>query len=179
METMMDKRSTFGLRLDQLAGLFALGAEGPVDMPEGRQKMTEMLEEHLTAALPTGVLVLDALMMMVRRLGYETQPLAGRTLKEVLLDRQSDIGLLRAIKECSKRLSLSLESKAEAAIATTLYYAAMASALVHHGQKITQHSRAALAEAFALLKDKPWMEPDLAALFSQAHDICQAKEGPK
>lgn len=173
----MEKKSTYGLRLDQLAGLFALGAETAIDQPEGRRRMTELLNEHLTSTLPTGMIVLDAMMMMVGQMGYETQSLGGRTLKEVLLDRRSDIGLLRAIKECCKRLSLRLESKTEAAIATTLYYAAMASALVHHDTRITQHSCAALDKALAMLMDKPWMDPDLITLFSQARDICGSKRG--
>jgi hypothetical protein len=175
----MDKKSTYGLRFDQLADLFALGVGTPIDQLEGQQKMTELLHEHLTSTLPTGVLVLDALMMMVGRLGYETRSLAGRRMTDVLQDPGTDLGLLRAIKECSKRLSISLESKAEAAIATTLYYAVMASALVHHGQKITKYSYASLDEAFAMLTDKPWMDRDLVTLFSQARQICRDKGAPK
>jgi hypothetical protein len=173
----MDNKSTYGLRLDQLAGLFAMGREIAIDQPEGGQRMTELLKEHLTSALPTGVIVLDALMMMIGQMGYETRSLSGKTLKDVLLDRQSDIGLLRAIKECSKRLSLRLESKVEAAIATTLYYAAMASALVFHDAKVTQHSYRALDEALAMLMAKPWMDQDLITLFAQARYICARRGG--
>ena len=175
----MDNKSAYGLRLDQLADLFAMGAEIAVDQPEGQQRMTDLLNEHLTSALPTGVMVLDALMMMVGQMGYETRSLTGRTLKEILLDRRSDIGLLRAIKECCKRLSLRLESKVEAAIAMTLYFAAIASALVYHDTRITQHSHAALDKALAMLMDKPWMDPDLTTLFSQARNICGSKGGSK
>jgi hypothetical protein len=114
---------------------------------------------------------------MVGRLGYETHPLAGKTLVEVLLGPRTDLGLLRAIKECCKRLSSGLESKAEAAIATTLYYAAVASALVYHNKKITQHSWDALDEAYRLLMDKPWMDPELAELFSRARSFCQGRGG--
>jgi hypothetical protein len=174
----MEKKSTYGLRLDQLAGLFSLGLDGPVEGREGEQGMAELLHQHLTAALPAGPLLLDALLMMVGRLGYETQALGGKTLVEVLLDPRTDLGLLRAVKECCKRLSGSLESKAEAAIATTLYYAAVASALVYHDKKITQHSYATLDEAFALLLEKPWMDRELAGLFSRAQGLCQGKGGP-
>jgi hypothetical protein len=171
--TTMQKRSTYGLRLDQLAGLFSLGIDCPVEGREGQQRMAAMLREHLTCALPAGPLLLDALVMMVGRLGYEARSLGGKTLVELLLDPRTDLGLLRAIKECCKRLSSSLESKAEAAIATTLYYAAMASALVYHDKKITQHSYDALDEACALLMDKPWMDRELAALFCRARGLCQ------
>ena len=173
----MDEKSTYGLRLDQLAGLFSLGTDGPVEGREGQERMADLLREHLTSALPTGLLLLDALMMMMGRLGYNTRSIAGKTIVGVVLNPQSDIGLLRAIKECCKRLSSSLESKPEAAIATTLYYAAMASALVYHRQRITQHSYEALDAAFAMLADKPWMDQDLAGLFSQARSLCQGRRG--
>jgi hypothetical protein len=139
--------------------------------------MAAMLREHLTSALPAGPLLLDALVMMVGRLGYETHSLGGKTLVELLLDPRTDLGLLRAIKECCKRLSSSLESKAEAAIATTLYYAAMASALVYHDKKITQHSYDVLEAACALLIGKPWMDRELAELFSRARGLCQRSGG--
>jgi hypothetical protein len=175
----MDKKSTYGLKLDQLAGLFSLGIDSPVEGREGQQRMAELLHQHLTAVLRAGPLLLDALITMVGRLGYDTQALGGKTLVEVLLNSRTDLGLLRAIKECCKRLSGSLESKAEAAIATTLYYAAVASALRHHDKKITQHSYAALDEAFALLLEKPWMDPELVRLFSGARGLCQGKGGPQ
>ena len=173
----MERRSTYGLRLDQLAGLFSLGVDCPAEGHEGQQRMAAMLREHLTCALPSGPLLLDALVMMVGRLGYETRALGGKTLVEVLLDPRTDPGLLRAIKECCKRLSSSLESKVESAIATTLYYAAMAGALVYHDKKITQHSYDALDGAFAMLIEKPWMDRELAGLFSSARSICQGKRG--
>jgi hypothetical protein len=175
--TTMQKRSTYGLRLDQLAGLFSLAIDSPVEGRDGQQRMAAMLREHLTCTLPAGPLLLDALMMMVARLGYETRSLAGKTLVEVLLEPRTDLGLLRAIKECCKRLSSGLESEAEAAIATTLYYAAGASALVYHDKKITQHSWDALDEAYRLLMEKPWMDRELAELFSRARSFCQGRGG--
>ena len=173
----MQKRSTYGLRLDQLAGLFSLGIESSLEGCDGQQRMAAMLHEHLTSALPAGPLLLDALVMMVGRLGYKTHSLGGKTLVEILLNPRTDLGLLRAIKECCKRLSSSLDSKDEAAIATTLYYAAMASALVYHDKKITQHSYDMLDEACALLIEKPWMDRELAGLFSRARGLCQSHGG--
>lgn len=173
----MEKRSTYGLRLDQLAGLFALGIEGPLEGREGRQRMAAMLREHLTSVLPSGPLLLDALVMMVGRLGYETRSLGGKTLVGVLLNAGTDIGLLRAIKECCKRLSSGLGPGAETAVATTVYYAALASALVYHDKRITQHSYETLDEAYKMLMAKPWMDPDLAGLFSHARRICRDKRG--
>jgi hypothetical protein len=173
----MTERSTYGLRLDQLAGLLATGVETPINRPEGQQKMAEMLREHVTSALPTGLLLLDALVMMMGRRGHDTRSLVGKSLMEVVLNPQSDIGLLETIKDCSKKLSCMLDSKTEAAIATAIYYAVLASALVYHDKRMTRYSYDALDQSFALLMGKKWMAPELAELFDRARRVCQGKRG--
>ena len=70
-------------------------------------------------------------------------------------------------------------SKAQGAAATTLYYGAIASALVHHRKKITQGSYQNLDESLALLGTKTWMVEELRELFSQARRICLSKRNEK
>jgi hypothetical protein len=53
----------------------------------------------------------------------------------------------------------------------------MASVMVYHDKKISQHSYAALGDAFVLLIDKSWMDPELVGLFSKARGLCQGKAG--
>ena len=152
----MEKESTFGLRLDQMASLFSMGISelDPSDENGERERMAALLQEQLASALVRHSLLFDTLMMMLDQQGHDTCALAGGSLGEVLLSPRSDIGLLRGIKECSKNLSERLNSHAESALATTLYFAALASALVHHDRKITQHSYEKLDESFALLIEK-------------------------
>lgn len=169
----MEIRSIHGLRLDQLAGLFSVGLD---DSDVAQEKsMAQLLRSQLTDALPNGSLLFDALTMMMGRLGCDVRSLAGKSLLDVLSSPGSDIGLLHAIKDCSKRLSFGLESKAQAALATTTYYAALASALVHHDRKITQYSYEALDQSFSVFAAKAWVGPELVALFSRAREICQDK----
>jgi hypothetical protein len=77
------------------------------------------------------------------------------------------------IKEASKRLTTTSVSEAELAVVTTIYHAAIASCLVHHAKKITQHSYEKLDESFALLIEKKWMASELVELFSNARGICR------
>jgi hypothetical protein len=105
-------------------------------------------------------------------LGCDVRTLAGKSLLQVLLSPQSDLGLLQAIKDCSKWLSTSLDSKTEAALATTIYYAALASALAYHNRKITQYSYDALERSFSIFAAKKWMSPELAGLFG-GRRFCQ------
>jgi hypothetical protein len=175
----MEDESTHGLRLDQLAGLLSLGLEAPdpADAEGQDRRMTGLLHEQLSCVLPRSMLLFDALVMMMGRLGCDVRSLAGRSLLEVLRNPESDIGLLQAIKDCSKKLSFGLESKTEAALATTIYYAALASALVYHNRKITGYSYEALDQSFATFAAKSWMGPELTELFSRARSICGVKRG--
>ncbi|MBN1510154.1 MAG: hypothetical protein JW955_25125 [Sedimentisphaerales bacterium] len=171
----MEDSSTHGLRPDQLAGLFSVGLD---DSDAAQDKsMIQLLHSRLTYALPSDSLLFDALTMMMGRLGCDVRSLAGSSLIDVLLNPRSDIGLLYAIKDCSKRLSFGLESKVEAGLATTTYYAAVASALVHHDRRITGYSYEALDRSFAAFAAKEWVGPELAGLFSRAQRICHDKRG--
>jgi len=177
----MEKKSAFGLRLDQMASLFSMGAgdPDPSDEKGDSERMAALLQEHLASALARRSLLLDALLMMMGQQDYDARLLAGKSLGEVLLSPQSDIALLQGIKDCSKRLSGTLDSEAEAVIAKTLYFAALASALVYHDRKITQSSYEKLEESFALLIEKKWMAEELKMLFSRAKHICEGKRSPE
>jgi len=173
----MDKKSTFGLRLKEMASLFSLGVRepDPADEKGDSARTAALLQEQLASALTKRSLLFDTLVMMLDQQGYDTCSLAGRSLGEVLVSPRSDLALLQGIKECSKRLSDRLDSQAERALATTLYFAALASALVHHDRKITQNTYGKLEESFALLIGKKWMDQGLVELFSGARRICEAR----
>jgi hypothetical protein len=107
--------------------------------------------------------------------------LAERSLQEVLFNPESSVEQLQVIKEAGKHLTTSSNSEEERALATTIYYTytAIASCLVHHGKKITQHSYEKLDESFALLVEKTWMTNELVELFSKARRIYQSKRSTK
>jgi hypothetical protein len=174
----MNRKSTYGLKLEQLADLFSIGIEEEESMDEicDDERIAALLHDQLSAALPKGSFLLDSLLVTMGRLGCDTRSLAGKSLGEVLLDPRSDIGLLQAIKDYSKELSCSLVSEAETVVATTIYYASLASSLLHHNKKLTQYSYKALAQRFAMLIEKKWMAPQLVKLFTRAIKVCQEKK---
>jgi hypothetical protein len=177
----MDGKSTYGLRLDQMADLFAMGAEGPD--PEAEKSDDEtlrtLLQEQLTCTEPRGSLLRETLVMMLGSPEGEADPLKGKPLGEVLLSPLSDVDLLGAIKDCSKTLSCALDSRTETALARTVYFAAIAAALVNHEAKITQNSGETLAESLTTLMEKRWMALQLVELFSQARQICRRRSHEK
>lgn len=177
----MDKRSTYGLRIDQMAGLFALGSEDMDSGPKNddRDKMAELLHEQLTSPSPERSLFRDTLLMMMGQSGCDPDALTGKSLAHVLLSPQSDLDLIRTLKEGCKTLSRSLDSETDTALATTIYFAALASALVYHQQKISQSAHEKLSESFTSLIEKKWMAQELIDLFSQARQICANKRAEK
>ena len=160
----MDKQSTYGLKLEQLANLFSVAAEEENHMDDfhNEKAAASLLQNQLTSSLPKDSLLL-----------------AGKSLLDVLLNPKSEAGLLQAIKDYSKNLSCSSTCEAEIAAATIIYYAALASLLIYHEKKITQYSYEALAESFALLMEKKWIAEELAELFSHARRICKSKREEK
>jgi hypothetical protein len=177
----MGDRTTNGLKPGQVARLLAFGVEGTdsVDILCDVKALARQLHEQLTTALPKDSFLLEPLAMIVKDVGGNMQSLAGRSLGAVLLDAESDVSLLRAIKDYSKQLSFALVSEAEIAIAITIYYAALASSLVHHDKKITQYSYETLEQYFTTLTNKKWMDTELTTLFSQARNVCRSRRGKK
>jgi hypothetical protein len=175
----MDNKSTYGLKLEQLADLFSIGADEENHMDDiGNDKAAaDLLRNQLTGTLPKDSFLLDSVLTMMGSLGCDVRSLAGKSLGEVLLNPKSDIGLLRAIKDYSKQLSCSSTGEAETAVATTIYYAALASSLIYHDKKITQYSYETLDRSFAMLASKEWMASELVRLFSRARGVCQDKRG--
>jgi hypothetical protein len=176
-----NKKSTFGLRLDQLADLFAMATKdrASTETDSADERLAEMLCGELAEVMPGNSLLFPAASEVSANQRYDVTSLAGRSLLQVLFSPESSVSQLQVVKEASKRLTTTSVSEAERAVATTIYHAAIARCLVHHGKKITQHSYNKLDESFALLIEKKWMASELVKLFSDARRICKGKRRKK
>ncbi|MFB0553675.1 MAG: hypothetical protein ACETWQ_10225 [Phycisphaerae bacterium] len=175
------RKSTFGLRLDQLADIFAVAAKdkAPTEADRADKRLAEMLRRQLTEVIPGNSLLFSATSEVSATRQCDLTSLTGRSLLQALFSPESGVSQLQAVKEASKRLTTTLVFETERAEATTIYHAAIASCLVHHDKKITQHSYDKLDESFALLIEKKWMAQELIELFSRARRICQSKRRKK
>jgi len=90
---------------------------------------------------------------------------------------QTDISAIQRIKNFAKESGAAATSKVEGDVLLVLYYAAIASALLLHGMKITKHSWADLAQFFRSLAKKEWVLPELKAFFLKAHEHCKDMTG--
>ncbi len=170
-----NRKTTFGLRLGQLADLFAVAAKDQAS-PEAEcadENLSEMLRIELAEVLPGSSLLFPAVSEISVNRQSDMTTLAGQSLQQVLFSPDSSIDQLQLIKEAGKRLTITSVSEAERAVANTIYHAAIARCLILHNKKITRHSYEKLDESFALLIEKDWMAGELVELFSDARRICQ------
>jgi hypothetical protein len=175
------RRTTFGLRRDQLEKLFVIATKDQASVaPEYvEEDLAEMLHRQLAEIMPGKSMLFPAASERSENEPSDVISLIGRSLQEILFSPESSVKQLQTIKEISKRLTTTAIFEAERAVATTIYHAAIATCLVHHDRKISNHPYDRLDESFALLIDKKWMANELIELFSQARSICQSKRSKK
>jgi len=152
-----------------------------VSMEEGRpgdatriEVKEEALRQELSGILPIARDQLRELSALAARF-RDALPLGGQALGEVILDADTELAVLAKIKEHGKELSTATDSEVERDVGLTVYFAALAGALLYHGERITSYSYAAMADAFNRLAAKRWMEPRLARHFSKAARECKER----
>lgn len=163
----MDNETTSGWGPKKMARLLAFGAPaGPAEDSRHPDEVTgELLRDRLAGPLTLDKRVVDSLPVIL-----------GQPLGEVLLDPETEVGVLDKIKDYGKGLPLGRKEGPEHAAAIAIYYASIASALVFHDRKITGHSYDGLEKSFAVLIEKQWLPPDFARLFSKARKLCDDKK---
>jgi hypothetical protein len=173
----MNKKSkTFGLDPRKLADLLLVGSD--TKQPEGQvtpdQERSELLRDRLGEAMPLDSSVPGTVPISPNSLCQALGVLGGKPIMELLQNPESDISLIECIKRYNHRLSKCTKSKAERDVAITLYYAAIACALVFHKKKITTFSFETLGHSFSSLVGKPWISTQLVVLFKEARKVCQS-----
>jgi hypothetical protein len=171
-----NKKTTFGLRLGQLADLFAVAVKNQ-GLPEAEcaeDNIAEILHVELAEVMPGSSLLFPAVSEVSTSRQSDVALLVGQSLQQLFFGPEAAIGQLQLIKEAAKLLTGTLASGAQRAVANTIYHAAIARCLTLYNKKITKHSYEKLNESFALLMEKDWMAAELVELFSDARRVCQA-----
>jgi hypothetical protein len=170
-----NRKTTFGLRLGQLADLFAVAVNNQASPEDegAEDNLIEMLRGELAEVMPGSSLLFPAVSEVSASRLSDVALLVGQSLQQLFFGLEATIGQLQLVKETAKRLTITSVSEAQRAVANTLYHAAIARCLTLHNKKITKHSYEKLDESFALLIEKDWMAAELVELFSEARRVCQ------
>ena len=173
----MNNDSTLGMSPERLALLFGVTLESGFDEEKENSihSISELIQAHLAGTLPFYTNVIDELPTIIGRLGKDSAPRARKSLGEVLTDPKSDLGTIREIRRYAKRMSSRKSSKAEYSVAISIYFAAIANALIFHNVKITRHSYESLDNSFTKLIDKSWMPTKLRHVLAEARKVCRSK----
>ena len=171
---MQDETSTFGLNRDKLASLWKLGAEVPEESarPDAEPGKAELLRRQLAESLPLDVGLAHMLPDILTIVCEKLRPFTGCSFGVLLLDPQTDLSVVEIIKDLHKKQAQSPPAGPRQDVATAVYYAAIASALVHHAVKITKLPYESLDRSFAELAGSDWLPADLRQLFGAAHRSC-------
>jgi len=171
---MQDEPTTFGLNNEKLKKLLDLGQGIPdawASLDEN-QKKTELFCDQLAESLPLDANVSRILPKVLSIVCEKLKPFTGCSIKDLLLDTETDLAIIETIKDIHKEQADAAAGKLEREIATAIYYAAIASALVFHNILITKFSYEDLQPLFIKLNKSPWLPPDFRNLFDKAHDLC-------
>ena len=166
----MDWDTTAGLPAERLARLLALNFDP--ELEAGHDHRAETAGQLLDAYLPSA----SVSAAVAREAAQSSQGGPPPSLGEVLLDPRSSVEVITEIKRYGKRVAAQASSDAERAVATTIYFAAIANGLVVHHRKLTASPYEELHTALDELLDKPWMSPGLRPLLEKAREVCRARK---
>ena len=161
---------------ERLLGL-AMSAEASEAGGDSGEKKADALYDILENPLPVDKLILDSLPVVMRGLCRKLRSVAGEAMGELLRNPQTDISTIRGIKEYAKQSGTQARCETEGDAFLAIYYSAIASALVFHDEKITEHSYEDLEQFFSSFAERAWIPEELTGLFTKAGKYCHNKRG--
>lgn len=169
------KDSLSQLGPDRLALLIRVGLECDLSGEPRDESVAALLRAKLAGELPLDVSLADSLPAVLGLPCEGLRRYRGHSTAELLSNPRVEVNVLTTLKDYAKELVKRSRSEVTTAVATALYYAAIAAAMVFHEVKITRHGYSHLERSFAALLDKPWLTADLQTLLAGARRVCTMK----
>ena len=157
-------------KLARLLGItFDSGKEGKHD---SEQTIAQMLDARLACPLLPDTSALQDVPLMTDQKGDDAERYSGVSLGDVLTASKTDFATIKEIRRCAKKMTRGKGPEAEH-VAVTIYFAAIANALLFHQAKITSYSYGSLEISFNKLIEKRWMPRRLRRLFVDGARVCR------
>ncbi len=169
---MVESSKSLRLNTKQSTHLLRLGLDHNNDKIDRTTARADLLLDTLASKIPVDPALLDLLPAVIRALSEQLQAVSGLPLGNLLLDPQTKMATIRKIKDFAKDLGTTARDQIERDVALAVYFAAIASALVHHDAKISQHTYNKLEQSFDKLSTENWVSPGLSRLFKKARRHC-------
>lgn len=100
----------------------------------------------------------------------------SETFKSVIKSDKAELGLLVKIKDYFKGLSGKSVDDVEYQIYISIYYAAIANAMLHRDEKISSHSYEELAASYTRLLKEDWLPNYIVQIYRNALTYCTEKQ---
>jgi len=172
---MKDKSTTYGLNPKKVVELLKIGKDADSTAINIDQHKSDMISEKLNETVPIYFSTEQDPSDKLQCLRNTIAVLSGEPVRKLLQNPKTDIALVRMIKDYGRKLSDCSESEAEYHISNTIYYAAIAHALVFHDLKITNHAYKNLKKSFDRLSIENWIPKNLLALFIKAAELSKVR----
>ncbi len=171
----MAKYSILGLAPKKLAHLLGITFDsGKERESDSKQNIEQMLADRLASPLSPDIAMLSDVSVESGRKDDDVEQHSATPLGDVLTARETDLGTIMKIRRYAKKMTAGKGPEAEH-VAVTIYFAAIANALLFHDAKITSYSYKALEISFNKLIKKRWMPRRLRRLFVDAAGACRNK----
>lgn len=174
---MAKETSTFGLSSKKLVNLLkiaGLTGQAHEDVDQHRVK-TDLLHDYLAQTLEVYKYAGEEQPAKQSQLRNTINVLSSEPIGKLLQNPETEIDIIRIIKDYSSKFSKRTKSKTEHQVANTIYYAAIAHALLFHSRRITRYTYESLSKSFAKLTKENWVPNNMSNLFVQAAKACQQK----
>jgi hypothetical protein len=161
---------------DQRTRLLRIGLSEPSSEDkdvEPDEKRTDYLYQILVSTLPVAQKIRAALPDLIVGQAQDLSSISGKSIGELIQDRETDLATLTKIKKHSRQRGMAADSKEEEDACMAVYFAAIASALVSHGAKISDHEDKDLPRFFDSFVRKPWVIEELRGLLKRASDYAK------
>lgn len=132
------------------------------------EELGALLRHQMTAPMQVDLINLErGLALKVRNLA-EAQGLTLKSFGDLLAHPNPPVELLKITKDFAKACRLSPRSPVPHEIASVLYFASIAAALVRCRRRITGLTNDALAEGFRWVLSRPWLDAPTRALTEES-----------
>lgn len=174
---MKKQPKTFGLSPQKLAQVWNIGSdtEKPDQAIDQENKKAEVLQDRLMETLRISSSVTKSYPNDQANLQSIINSIADKSIDKLLQNPKTNIAILRKVKDHGKRLSKKAESKTEYHVANTIYYAAIANALIYHDRRITKFSYIDLEKYFRRLGNENWIPEYFRSIFTRAGEYCDIR----
>ncbi len=136
--------------------------------PPSDAAMKDLLEQYLDTTVIPSPQITEKFPAVFMHIYREINSRKGRSVGDYLLDASTSLLVLKEIKEHHREVAHTSRSQAERQVATAIYFAAIAAALVFRHEKITSYSNNEVGKAIDRLSIESWIPLEIRDLFTRA-----------